>query len=336
MKSVKGTRFFVLVFSLSSLTVFALPLFTALNVGQVLKQTTSGDVDKRCVRCPSCLQRIHGNCLNKSAYVRKHPDCFRAGSGALCNRSVWACPNTGVWFTWPMLTGVEVEKMYRHEYNGQSITNLEPKSQRMSAQYKYIRELILDNRNYGSEGVKYHILEIGCAGGYLLQMLAPWSSMLTCFEPSPRYSELAKNVLLTNATNIDVRVFASNWNASMISDSSIDIFISSHVLEHIPDLCLFFTQLYERMKPGGAVFSEVPSHNHDVVATTFGGMFHVTLFDARGWILMMEAVGFELMHIEKTGANERTVPNGYHIRAIFTKPGHPSQSKRPKWKGLGS
>ena len=25
-----------------------------------------------------------------------------------------------------MLTGVEVEKMYRHEYNGQSITNLEP------------------------------------------------------------------------------------------------------------------------------------------------------------------------------------------------------------------
>ena len=77
-----------------------------------------------------------------------------------------------------MLTGVEVEKMYRHEYNGQSITNLEPKSQRMSAQYKYIRELILDNRNYGSEGVKYHILgNLAVRAVYLLQMLAPWSSM---------------------------------------------------------------------------------------------------------------------------------------------------------------
>ena len=32
---------------------------------------------------------------------------------------------------------------------------------------------------------------------------------------------------------------------------------------------------------------------------------------------MMEAVGFELMHIEKTGANERTVPNGYHTQDIY-------------------
>lgn len=258
------------------------------------------------------------------------------GQGVLCNRSVWECPNTGVWFTVPSLTKAEIDALYRFEYSGQA--RLNPNSPRISAQFSYVKDFILENANYArttGERTKFNFLEIGCASGYLLKKLAPYATELTCFEPSPHFATAAEELLLANNTDLPTRVFPSNWNAELIAPSSVDVFLSSHVLEHIPDLCTFFSELFEKMKPGGAVFSEVPNHNTEYIATTFGGQFHVTLFDARGWILMMENSGFQLMHLTKTGENELATPNGIRMRSIFTKPRHPAQDKVADFKGMG-
>jgi 2-polyprenyl-3-methyl-5-hydroxy-6-metoxy-1,4-benzoquinol methylase len=224
--------------------------------------------------------------------------------------------------------------MYHTEYKGQA--KLKLNSGRVTAQFNFIQRNIITNEAYVL-GRNISVLEIGCANAYLLQRLAPWYSNVTCFEPSPILSAKAKEELMKtkNSSDWSVTVHPTNWDESQVTPESIDLFVSSHVLEHISDLCMFFTHLYSKMKPGGAVFSEVPNHTRDYVNSTFGGQFHVTLFNVRGWILMMEGVGFELMVLETTGGAESPLPNGYHIRAIFTKPGHASQTRDSKrWGGM--
>ncbi len=297
--------------------------------------TLSAELDE-CVKCPPCLQHIHSQCLVRNeSRVRKHKDCTRNGKGPLCSRSVWECPDTGVFFTHPSLSSTELDSMYRNEYQGQGVLSLN--HSRITAQFNFIHSHVLSNKAYDF-GRNLRVLEIGCANAYLLRRLAPWSSDITCFEPSTNLaSAAAKDEIMkgTNTSNLSITVHSMNWDEDRVAPESVDLFISSHVLEHVPDLCNFFTQLYGKIRPGGVIFSEVPNHTLDYVKTTFGGQFHVTLFNARGWILMMESVGFELMVIETVGVEERTMPNGHHIRAIFTKPGHPLQlSNYAKWGGI--
>jgi 2-polyprenyl-3-methyl-5-hydroxy-6-metoxy-1,4-benzoquinol methylase len=179
-------------------------------------------------------------------------------------------------------------------------------------------------------------MEVGCAKGFLLSRVSA-SALITnaiCFEATPGFAEHAK-ANVQEIKGVHATIFPDTWNASIIDHNSIDLFISSHVLEHFADLCQFLKELYDRMKPGGVVFSEVPNHTPKYVSETFGGQFHLTLTTHRGHLLLMEAVGFQMVDMTLIGQDERTAyPNGYHIRSIFVKPPHKSQTEN--WKGLGA
>lgn len=277
-----------------------------------------------CTKCPVCLQLFFDGCLDPEKHrIRSHKNCYDWPRGPLCSRFIWECPGAGIYFTSPMVTAVEMTDMYSKHYHGQA--KLQANSLRVQGQFDFIRRNVLDNKKY-----QFHVpatmMEIGCAGGFLLAKLsaATPTQKVVCFEATPGYPVIAERNVRQSGVQ-DVVVYPRIWNASMIPENSVDLFISSHVLEHIPDLCTFLKELYQVMKPGGAVFTEVPNHNDKYVRGVLGGTFHLTLPTPQGLMNIMSAIGFVPVIESLIGKNEfDTVPSGYHIRSIFTKPPHPA------------
>ena len=94
-----------------------------------------------------------------------------------------------------------------------------------------------------------------------------------------------------------------------------------HVLEHLPDLCAFLAELYDVLKPGGAVFTEVPNHNRaKVMRKKNKWHYHLTLPTPQGFVNIMTASGFVPVVEEVVFSDEaETVEEGSVIRGVFTK-----------------
>jgi SAM-dependent methyltransferase len=99
-----------------------------------------------------------------------------------------------------------------------------------------------------------------------------------------------------------------------------DLFMSSHVLEHVPDLCLLLSELFSLLKPGGFVFAEVPNHWASKVETFLGGVYHVTLHTPRGLHAYLAATGFRLVDLQLVDGSNSVKGDGKSIRALFQKP----------------
>ena len=85
----------------------------------------------------------------------------------------------------------------------------------------------------------------------------------------------------------------------------IDLFLSSHVLEHMPDLCTFLRELHSVMAPGGLVFTEVPFQPAARLKAyanggAQGGLFHLSLPSQRSMDLLMLANGFRRVALTDT------------------------------------
>ena len=108
------------------------------------------------------------------------------------------------------------------------------------------------------------------------------------------------------------------------------MFMSSHVLEHMPDLCAFTRQLFAAMAPGGAVFTEVPNvtpawlraqSSQGIMPKSGGGPFHISWATPTGLLRYFESAGFKLGTLETfEGYEASTKPNGLWIRAVFYRP----------------
>jgi len=253
--------------------------------------------------------------------IRRHKDCYGQGAGPLCHRHIWECPGAGMYFTSPVVTEPELKDMYSDHYHDQA--QLNESSLRVQGQFAFIEQYVIKNDKYQFP-LSGTIMEIGCAEGFLLARLSTAQRKIRCFEATPGFHTIAeKNIRQAGAT--DVVVYPRVWDVSLVPKESVDLFVSSHVLEHIPDLCVFFKELFEVMRPGGAVFTEVPNHNEKYVKTVLGGKFHLTLPTPHGFMNIMTAVGFVPVIESLVGADEfNPVPYGYHIRSIFTKPPHPA------------
>lgn len=129
------------------------------------------------------------------------------------------------------------------------------------------------------------ILELGCSYGFLLKEIlqrlpVSTSAQLNCIEPSLAFSEKAQKTLAS--LNATFSLVNRTWNASLLRVGSIDLFMSSHVLEHMPNLCIFLKELHGTLASGWLFFSEVPNHSHRYLKTKFGGDFHLTFPTASG------------------------------------------------------
>ena len=177
------------------------------------------------------------------------------------------------------------------------------------------------------------IVEIGCSkDAVLMRNLREPERELVCYEPSRNGSlvEVLTSMLKKNSSNESTAIgtlFDATEHVARFGQ--IDLFISSHVLEHHANLCDFATELFAAMSPGGAVFTETPNHDRNGILRAHGhtgGVFHITFPSPRAMVLIMESAGFRLGVLQTVSCASAArcglaaAMDGAAVRSIFFKP----------------
>jgi len=287
-----------------------------------------------CVSCPRCLMQpsgpvAHGTCAWR---LKPHKDCRLERS--FCSRSIYECPGTDFFFTHPVLTSAELGHAYSTHH-----TASQASGGRSADQGEFV-SLHLAKR-LSQQGRPMSIVEMGCSNsaGIVKQFGGP-NRTLICYEPScGRKCEEKLGPILKKASHgaggASHHAIGGLFNASehLARFGPIDLFLSSHVIEHLPDLCDFTSDLFTAMAPGGAVFTEVPNSNRGTVLHTSrslwqGGFFHISLPTPRSMVMIMESAGFRLGVVETVACSSATscglaaAVNGGAIRSLFYKPAY--------------
>lgn len=251
------------------------------------------------------------------SFVRHHQDCIK--SDIFCSRAIYNCPNSSIMFTHPLPSDDELAKAYATSYDGQA--SLRVGHPRVSSQSQFIR------KHAGAvlfEGLR--ILEIGCAGGFLLQQFAADDNQLICFESGPKmHDEFRKT--FENYTNVLLHKTTFHRDRfKEARDSNVDLIMSSHAFEHASNPCELLEAFYEIMKPGALMFHEVPQQSREEVTAVQGGLYHLTFWSPDSLRWAFEKAGFEVVVIQTFSSFDDIdhTGKGKWIRALLRKPLHRS------------
>lgn len=158
------------------------------------------------------------------------------------------------------------------------------------------------------------ILDIGCAGGYLAEILAQRGFSVTGID------------LPGTAHPSGIHFVAADLDEGLPSlDGCFDYIICADVLEHLRDPGRLLQQCRERLAPGGALIASLPNSGHayfrgHMLVGSFPqhdrGLFdrtHVQFYTWRGWVDLLARAGFLIETLHCSG-----VPVGLAL---------------PKWEG---
>eukprot|EP00401_Gymnodinium_catenatum_P039156 CAMPEP_0117471670 /NCGR_PEP_ID=MMETSP0784-20121206/7850_1 /TAXON_ID=39447 /ORGANISM="" /LENGTH=427 /DNA_ID=CAMNT_0005265795 /DNA_START=15 /DNA_END=1298 /DNA_ORIENTATION=+ len=284
------------------------------------------NTSKECLKCPPCLDPS-GTCLTDEHLVfRVLPECFKfAGKipskdNAMCKRSMYRCPTTGVLASLPLFTNDELSVMYGCYYTGQASLGISNERWISEA-----REIIKYGGLQGKTGLR--IAEVGCAHGYVLYHLrhqAANGGELIGIEPDPSFKVPAEQTFAKARKDVSgtlkTKLISALFDEDLLPDGSLDVITSSQVVEHIAETCKWIRGVWNALKPGGIVFTDLPIQYYNFDASSqyatdfmlykndaiYRGEFHITLFgheklvDEFGghpsglpFARMMEAAGFE-------------------------------------------
>jgi 2-polyprenyl-3-methyl-5-hydroxy-6-metoxy-1,4-benzoquinol methylase len=112
---------------------------------------------------------------------------------------------------------------------------------------------------------KLRILDVGAATGHLLSLFrAAGYEDVVGFDPSPRCTQLARELY-------DVRVINTPISEMAFGGERFDLILMSSVLEHLRDLPAVIAGLRALLRPGGALWAEVPdaANFRDYVTSPF-------------------------------------------------------------------
>lgn len=144
-----------------------------------------------------------------------------------------------------------------------------------------------------------HILDAGCATGYMLSLL--WESgyyNLFGVELSEQLAQIAKSLLPSdaNVTVSDIRDFLVQTPAE-----SFDVILFHHVLEHIPreHTITLLREFHRVLKPGGYLNIRVPNASSLLAGHhLFGDFTHIVYFNERSLLQVLEAANYDTSCIE--------------------------------------
>jgi len=107
---------------------------------------------------------------------------------------------------------------------------------------------LLSNPNEGT------ILDVGCAHGQILEYFRTRTSWeLVGVEPNAEVAEQAKRA--------GVEVCVSTLENAKLPESSFDVVLLSHVLEHVDDPDATIREIYRILKPEGHLLAFMPDHD---------------------------------------------------------------------------
>lgn len=174
-------------------------------------------------------------------------------------------------------------------------------AERWRVPYTKVKEFHLDRlpRWIGRLDHGAMIVEVGCATGYLLDLLhAEGFTNLTGVELSEQLVQVARSTLPSEITIIhsDVMDFLANT-----PDESFDAIFFYHVLEHIPreQTINLLAQFRRCLKPGGYLNIKVPNASYLLAGNhLFCDFTHVVHFNERSMPQVLEAAGFDPSLVE--------------------------------------
>ena len=139
--------------------------------------------------------------------------------------------------------------------------------------------------------------------GFLSRNPKPWG--LRVLETSPRmgrdYRRMMRQWFQYTASDFDESNHVADIKVDLMAiglpDSSIDVLLTPHVLEHVPDTMLALGEIWRILAPGGRMYLQVPLLQ-GVTAVPAEPEFHgdnTPVFWRFGWDLtaMLRAAGFE-------------------------------------------
>lgn len=274
-KRERGGNIAVRVRRLEEVEADIVPRTNVLKIRETLMLECGIDTSSPCVPCPSCYAGSEDVCG-----VRQAPHKNR-GRIAMKQAHLYSCPG-GPDFTWPMPDEGRMERLYQN-YNGQarglSLNHPRPVNQKA----------FIDT--HMTSGIKLRsILEIGCAGGFLLGQFKSIPGLrMTCVEGDADQEKTARKTL--EGMNFVLQREMIESSTALSNTDRFDLIMSSHVIEHVPDPCGLFKQLHKMLKPGGYMFHEIPCE------TVFNqkGQLHMTFWTANSIRSMVEQAGFNVV-----------------------------------------
>jgi len=169
-------------------------------------------------------------------------------------------------------------------------------------------------REFPRQGAGRRVLDIGCAGGYLAEILAQRGFSVTGIDlpgtPHPS----------------GIHFVAADLDRGLpVLDASFDYIVCADVLEHLRQPERLLRECRERLAPGGALIASLPNSGHayfrgQVLMGRFPqhdrGLFdrtHVQFYMWQGWVDLLARAGFLIETLHCSG-----VPVGLAL---------------PKWQG---
>ncbi len=136
------------------------------------------------------------------------------------------------------------------------------------------------------------------------------------FSPSPAFSEFMRNILQFEYISADIEkgydIVLDITDMKSIRDKSIDLLISSHILEHVNSDFSALNEIYRVLKTGGKAIIMSPvctgadkiDEDFELKDTAerwrrFGQDDHIRLYNKPGFTSRIKASGFELEELDK-------------------------------------
>lgn len=166
----------------------------------------------------------------------------------------WMCGECDVIFLWPQPSTAEIEELYSREYFerdfrcGHTASCFDPHTHSAIVDHALIERL----RQGAPAG---RLLEVGCAGGALLDALRSAGFQTTGVELSEDASRFAREHF-----RLDVRT--GTLSAQQFTAASFDAVFAGDVLEHLSDPVAFLSEVRRILAPGGLLVLACPTQTN--------------------------------------------------------------------------
>ena len=197
--------------------------------------------------CPECPLCSANDISSAQAYVSK--------SEAFGGMEIVKCMSCEMIFAWPPPSAQSLEQ-YNSGYFDAAHGGV-AKDEISTAFFKGIAAIRVQHvLNYARKSdIKIsRVLEIGPGTGFFAR---EWLAQ----NPNVQYSAIETDSSChepLNEAGINVRSLAGNDQ-----EAQIDLIVMSHVLEHVSDPESFVADATKKLRPGGALFIEVPCRDHE-------------------------------------------------------------------------
>jgi 2-polyprenyl-3-methyl-5-hydroxy-6-metoxy-1,4-benzoquinol methylase len=164
---------------------------------------------------------------------------------------------------------------------------------RISQAVKFIETYNLKNKK---------VLDIGCGDGHFMTILKNAGANVFGIEPSEHSVSICLN------KNLNVQKGLIN-KTSLLENAPFDGFVCMHVFEHIPDVNIFLSSIWDHLNDSAIGLIEVPNFENSI---NFQRIYdfsseHLSYFTTRTLRFALEKNSFEVLEIYSDWENEHLV-----------------------------